>query len=198
LVCKTVDDFSVHPKSESKGSPKNRHQADLLESEANLAEVRFRHHENRRKSKSRDLFINNHSSVFIVLVMRIYEYLCVMSTIPTLNPALGTNINSKSKTTLNSGGGNAQGLTHIGMKSNRDQVSLFKADKHLVNHQLSRIGRDEMRQNFSCLVSNLPQIQKKPIRVKTQVQPASSTVSKKVKRKESVPKVIKMAHSAHS
>lgn len=40
------------------------------------------------------------------LVVRLYDYLCVMSTIPTINPALTMqNINSKSKTTLASGFG---------------------------------------------------------------------------------------------
>ena len=54
IILKSVDDFAVHPKSmqqSSKASPKNRHQAELNESEANLAMVRHRHHENRRKSK---------------------------------------------------------------------------------------------------------------------------------------------------
>ena len=53
LRCKTVEDFAVHPNADQqKGSPKNRHQAELKESEANLAQVRFKHHENRRRSKS--------------------------------------------------------------------------------------------------------------------------------------------------
>ena len=53
LIVKTVDDFAVHPKSNQSpsASPKNRHQQELLESEKNLAIVRVRHHENRRKSK---------------------------------------------------------------------------------------------------------------------------------------------------
>lgn len=107
------------------------------------------------------------SILFVVLVQRMYEYLCVMSTIPTLNPALGTNVNSKSKTTLNSGAGNAPTLNNIGLKSHRGGVlSPFKADKHLVSHEMKRISKDETRQNFSCLVGNLPQIQKKPIKVK--------------------------------
>ena len=54
LAFKTVEEFTVHPKSEQKALPKNRHQAELLESEANLAQVRFKHHENRRKSKCRN------------------------------------------------------------------------------------------------------------------------------------------------
>ena len=64
----------------------------------------------------------------LALVLRLYEYLCVMSTIPTLNPALGmNNMNSKSKTTLNSG--DRGGYNTLGMKSNRGHVSPFKADK---------------------------------------------------------------------
>ena len=42
---------------------------------------------------------------FVALVLRLYDYMCVMSTIPTINPAMTTsNMHSKSKTTLNSGG----------------------------------------------------------------------------------------------
>ena len=51
LVTKTVDDFAIHPKLDSKVAPKTYHQVELLESEANLALVRYKHHENRRKSK---------------------------------------------------------------------------------------------------------------------------------------------------
>ena len=80
-----------------------------------------------------------------------------MSTIPTLNPALGVkNMNTKSKTTLNSGGGG--GFNNIGLKTKGGQVSPFRADKQLLNSEISRISKDETRQNFSCLVSNLPQI----------------------------------------
>ena len=50
LVYKTVEDFAIQSKSQQ-ASPKNQHQADLHESEKNLAIVRHRHHENRRKSK---------------------------------------------------------------------------------------------------------------------------------------------------
>ena len=76
-----------------------------MESEKNLAIVRHRHHENRRKSKFDDR--NNLTKFLCVdLVVRLYDYLCVMSTIPTINPALTMqNINSKSKTTLASGFG---------------------------------------------------------------------------------------------
>ena len=52
LVMKTLEDFAVHPSSAGTTSkPKDKHQAELLQSEQNLAEVRFRHHQNRRKSK---------------------------------------------------------------------------------------------------------------------------------------------------
>ena len=54
LVYKTAEDFAPNPKSNSGASPtsiKNRHQVELQESENNLALVRHKHHENRRKSK---------------------------------------------------------------------------------------------------------------------------------------------------
>ena len=57
LLCKTVEDFDVSAKPAAASPvasgkvPKTRHQADLLESEANLAQVRQNHHENRRRSK---------------------------------------------------------------------------------------------------------------------------------------------------
>ena len=81
--------------------------------------------------------------------------MCVMSTIPTINPVLGTTYNSKSKTTLNSGA-NPGPFNSMAMKSNRAYVSPFKADKSLLNSEISRIGKDETRQNFSSLVMNLP------------------------------------------
>ena len=81
-----------------------------------------------------------------VLVMRLYEYLCVVSTIPTLNPQLAmANANTKSKTTLGSGVANLGSLT---MKSNRNKISPFKADKQLLNSEMSRISKDETRNNF--------------------------------------------------
>ena len=115
-----------------------------------------------------------------------------MSTIPTLNPAIGINVNSKSKTTLNSGGGAGFGI--LGMKSNRGHVSPFKADKQMLTSEISRMGKEETRQNFSCLVSNLPQIQKKRVRA----QPIAVSVNKKIKRKDSVPTAEKLARSAQS
>ena len=59
LLAKTIEDFAgpeMQTQSQIKGksgmSPMTRHhKAQLLESENNLAEVRFRHHENRRKRK---------------------------------------------------------------------------------------------------------------------------------------------------
>ena len=52
LAVKQVEDFAVHPNQQrSARQPKNRHEADLLESEASLAIVRHKHHENRRRSK---------------------------------------------------------------------------------------------------------------------------------------------------
>ena len=77
--------------------------------------------------------------------MRLYEYLCVMSTIPTLNPQLAmANANTKSKTTLGSGGG----LGSLTVKSNRNKISPFKADKQMLNSEMSRISKDETRNNF--------------------------------------------------
>ena len=62
----------------------------------------------------------------LALVIRIYDYMCVMSTIPTMNTQLAlANMNTKSKTTLNSGGG---GFGAIAVKSTRG-LSPFKADK---------------------------------------------------------------------
>lgn len=51
---KAVEDFAENPKSNAGASPasiKNRHQIELQESENNLALVRHKHHENRRRSK---------------------------------------------------------------------------------------------------------------------------------------------------
>ena len=79
----------------------------------------------------------------IALVLRLYDYLCVMSTIPTMNPSLNMqNVNTKSKTTLNSGGG---GIGAITVKSNRGHASPFKADKAMLSTEISRIGKDETR-----------------------------------------------------
>lgn len=58
-----------------------------------------------------------------------YEYMCVMSTIPNINPALGTNYNSKSKTQLNSGSNPVGAFVSMAMKSNRGHASPNKADK---------------------------------------------------------------------
>ena len=141
LIFKTVEDFAVNATMTTQ-TPKNKHQMDLLESENNLSSVRYKHHENRRR----------------ILVMRLYEYLCVVSTIPTLNPQLAVaNTNTKSKTTLGSGGANLNTLT---MKSNRNKISPFKADKQLLNTEMSRISKDETRNNFQSLVGNLPSIKK--------------------------------------
>lgn len=52
-----------------------------------------------------------------------------MSTIPTLNPSLGINMNSKSKTTLNSGGNMGGPFNTMAMRSNRTHISPFKAEK---------------------------------------------------------------------
>ena len=79
------------------------------------------------------------------LVIRLYEYLCVMSTIPTLNPALGTNINSKSKTTLNSGGNLGGNMNTMALRSNRAHISPYKAEKSLLASEISRMGKDETR-----------------------------------------------------
>ena len=81
--------------------------------------------------------------------------MCVVSTIPTLNPALAmSNTNTKSKTTLNSGGGFG-GLT---VKSNRGKVSPFKADQQLLNAEIDKKNKDETRSLFTTFVENLPQI----------------------------------------
>ena len=167
LIFKTVEDFAVNVAATTQ-TPKNKHQMDLLESENNLSSVRYKHHENRRR----------------ILVMRLYEYLCVMSTIPTLNPQLAlANTNTKSKTTLGSGGANLNTLT---MKSNRNKISPFKADKQLLNTEMSRISKDETRNNFQSLVGNLPSIKKQPLRAKNPGPPASQAV-KKIKRKAEIP-----------
>ena len=164
------------------GAGKTTHKAALLESEANLSQVRYKHHESRRKSKSliaNDGNFNNFPPV--ALVNRLYDFLCVMSTIPTLNPSLAmNNANSKSKTTINSGGG---GLGALTQKSHRGRLSPFRADKILFNNEMTRMSKDETRQNFSCLVGNLPNISKKPRR---KAQPFT-VANKKVKRKASIP-----------
>ena len=52
MLAKTVEDFAVAGKtSTAVSSPKNKHESDLLESEQNLAQVRLKHHDNRRRSK---------------------------------------------------------------------------------------------------------------------------------------------------
>ena len=56
------------------------------------------------------------------MVLRLYDYMCVMSTIPTINPSLNITANTKSKTTLNSGFGT------LTTKSNRGKLSPFRAD----------------------------------------------------------------------
>ena len=77
---------------------------------------------------------------FVVLITRLYDYMCVMSTIPTLNPQLNmTNKDTKSKTTLGSG---SVGFAPITIKSNRSRVSPFRADKAMLNSELSRISKD--------------------------------------------------------
>jgi len=116
-----------------------------------------------------------------------------MSTIPTINPNLTmANINTKSKTTLNSNGNT---YNSIAIKSNRNKgvISPFKADKQLLSTEVSRIGKDETRNNFTSIMQNLPQISKKTIRVKPPAQPVSIT-HKKTKRKQSIP-TARMAQS---
>ena len=51
LLTKTAEDFAVHPGQDKPALPKNKHQAALLESEASLTQVRFKHHQQRRKGK---------------------------------------------------------------------------------------------------------------------------------------------------
>ena len=55
LIYKSVEDFAANPKpnaaASSPTSPRNRHQVELQESENNLALVRHKHHETRRRSK---------------------------------------------------------------------------------------------------------------------------------------------------
>jgi len=50
LTIKTADDF-VEKHSGNSFSAQTRHQIELMESEANLASVRAKHHESRRQSK---------------------------------------------------------------------------------------------------------------------------------------------------
>lgn len=116
--------------------------------------------------------------------------MCVMSTIPTLNPQLNmTNANSKSKTTLNSG---SVGFP-ITVRSNRNQVSPFRADNQMLNNELNRINKDSRRDNFASMVNNLPQISKKTVPVKADNSLYNATASKKFKRKASVPSASVMA-----
>lgn len=119
--------------------------------------------------------------------MRIYDYMCVMSTIPAINPGMGlASQQTKSKTTLNSGMASGAGFGKLAHKSHRANVSPFKADKHILSMEMQRMGKDDLRNNFSSIVSNLPQINKKAIRI----QPTNQGhVSKKTKRKASIPNV---------
>lgn len=78
------------------------------------------------------------------------------------------NTNSKSKTTLASGGGGFG--AHL-QKSNRNKISPFKADKNLLTNEMSKIVKDETRQTFGSFIDNLPQINKKPIRGTKSPQP---------------------------
>ena len=165
LISKTVEDFAVHPQG-SVSPPKSKHQAELMQSEASLAEVRYKHHHNRRK----------------VMVLRLYDYMCVMSTIPTINPSLNITSNTKSKTTLNSGFGN------LTTKSNRGKLSPFRADQQMVAGELKKMGKDQEREKFGNIVSNLPMIQKKPFKLKANEK--LSLTQKKFKRKASVPAAV--------
>ena len=51
------------------------------------------------------------------------------------------NTHTKSKTTINSGGGFG-GLT---VKSNHGKTSPFKTDQHLLNNEVNKIAKDETR-----------------------------------------------------
>lgn len=91
--------------------------------------------------------------------------MCVMSTIPTLNPQLNiANTNTKSKTTLNSA---SAGFAPITIKSNRTRVSPFRADKQLLNTELQKISKDGTRENFATMVHNLPNINKRSVPLKS-------------------------------
>ncbi len=91
-----------------------------------------------------------------------------MSTIPTMNPSLTmTNMNTRSKTTLNSNppGG---GYGAIAIKSNRNKgvTSPFKADKQLLASEINRVSKDDTRNHFSSVMDNLPAIGKKTITIR--------------------------------
>ena len=95
-----------------------------------------------------------------------------------------TNMNTKSKTTLNSGGG--MGFGALTVKSNRGNLSPFKADKQMLNTEMTKMNKDELRGNFTNLVGNLPAIQRKQLKPKVAPPPVSQT-HKKIKRKASIP-----------
>lgn len=59
---------------------------ELTEGEANLGEVRFKHYESRRKGKS--IHSIQYILLFIAIVLKLYDYLCVVSTMPSVSQTI--------------------------------------------------------------------------------------------------------------
>mmetsp|Transcript_23492 Transcript_23492/g.31483 ORF Transcript_23492/g.31483 Transcript_23492/m.31483 type:complete len:112 (-) Transcript_23492:2021-2356(-) len=107
------------------------HKQQLVESEANLAEVRLRHHENRRK----------------ITVLKLYDYMCIMSSVMQ-QPGVSPMVNKNNAST--------NGIVALTQKSNRSKMSPIKADKQFMAFEQSRMSKDETRNNFSNIIGNLP------------------------------------------
>ena len=195
LLAKTIDDF-VSPeaqtqtqlKGKSSMSPMTRHhKAQLLESENNLADVRLRHHENRRKRKCSRQFlsINILTSVIVslVTVLKLYDYMAVMSNVLMAQQS-NPNASKISNASFNNG------LNAMTQKSNRSKMSPIKADKQFIAFEQNRMAKDETRNTFSSIVGNLPSINR---RTAVSKGPPVSTTHKRIKRKASIPIVAKTA-----
>ncbi len=97
-----------------------------------------------------------------------------------------TNMNTRSKTTLNSNPGAGYGAIAIKSNRNKNVTSPFKADKALLATEMSKVSKDDTRNHFSSIMDNLPAIGKKTITIRPPAQPVSIT-HKKTKRKASIP-----------
>ena len=130
------------------------------------------------------LLLTQAVKLFIVNVLKLYEYMCVVSTMPIVSHSVSKN----------SQVGFGQLTDRVSMKNNRNKMSPLNQDKHNVAREHARITKDVTRDNFGSIMGNLPQINRKsPAKGPSTTQP-----SKKVKRKADVPNVAKSVRATQS
>ena len=155
---------------------------ELTDSEARLGEVRFKHHEQRRRGKFSKASSVNLIQYFLLLamVLKLYDYMGMMSSI---SPTVQKNKNASQI-----------GFGQLSVKSQRNRMSPQNQDRHNFAAQHARVNKDLARDQFHNMVGNLPQINRK----QPTKGPVTTSPSKKIKRKADVPAVAKPVRATQS